>query len=163
MPHNKKWTKEDVLTLTTLRKKKVGFKYIAKVLERSEHSCRHKDWRLKNPDYWKDIEASKRKRKEEKKNSMVIHNLQLENESLNQLWEEAKQSVLDLHKQSENRLTRIKELEKLLSDLGRQNEERELRIQKLDEKLSNSYHQLKAAQDFVEAIQLNMNQYYNQA
>jgi hypothetical protein len=140
MSNNTKWTKEDVHTLTTLRSKKVGFKYIAKVLGRSESSCRHKEWRLKNPEYWRDIEASKNKRKQAKTDAYRIQNLVRENETLHQLWGESKQSVIAL---------------------GKQNEQRELRIQELERKLSHSYDQLNRAQGVMEAIQLNMNQYFN--
>lgn len=51
MQQASKWTKEEVRTLNTLRSKKVGFKYIAKVLDRTEMACRSKAYFLDHPDY----------------------------------------------------------------------------------------------------------------
>jgi uncharacterized coiled-coil DUF342 family protein len=60
MQQASKWTKEEVRTLNTLRSKKVGFKYIAKVLDRTEMSCRSKAYFLDNPDYEKKHRSKKR-------------------------------------------------------------------------------------------------------
>ena len=54
------WTKEEVRTLNTLRSKKVGFKYIAKVLDRTESACRCKAYFLDHPDYAKKHRSKKR-------------------------------------------------------------------------------------------------------
>ena len=60
MQQANKWTKEEVRTLNTLRSKKVGFKYIAKVLDRTEMSCRSKAYFLDHPDYEKNHRRKKR-------------------------------------------------------------------------------------------------------
>lgn len=60
MQQASKWTKEEVRTLNTLRSKKVGFKYIAKVLDRTEMSCRSKAYFLDHPDYEKNHRNKKR-------------------------------------------------------------------------------------------------------
>jgi len=60
MQQASKWTKEEVRTLNTLRSKKVGFKYIAKVLDRTEMSCRSKAYFLDHPDYEKNHRKKKR-------------------------------------------------------------------------------------------------------
>lgn len=60
MQQANKWTKEEVRTLNTLRSKKVGFKYIAKVLERTEMACRSKAYFLDHPDYEKNHRRKKR-------------------------------------------------------------------------------------------------------
>ena len=60
MQQANKWTKEEVQTLNTLRSKKVGFKYIAKVLDRTEMSCRSKAYFLDHPDYEKNHRRKKR-------------------------------------------------------------------------------------------------------
>jgi len=53
------WTKDDVLVLNTLRKKKVTFKHIGKVLNRTETACRSKAFFLDHPEYFKNRKRKK--------------------------------------------------------------------------------------------------------
>ena len=70
------WTKDDVLVLNTLRKKKVTFKHIGKVLNRTETACRSKAFFLDHPEYFKNRKrkkASKIDLKKQPSQSRLLH------------------------------------------------------------------------------------------
>lgn len=73
MQQASKWTKEEVRTLNTLRKKKVGFKHIAKVLDRTESACRCKAYFLNHPDYWKKKSTTSKSKAKELENEVKVY------------------------------------------------------------------------------------------
>ncbi len=121
MSNNKKWTQEEVQTLTSLRKKKVQFNHIAMVLGRSSMACQQKAWSLANPEY-----------------------IKLKNKRKNTTPVPSTEQYIELYKRWESSAKEWK-----------------ARFEECKMELEEYKAELKHAQECMQAIHLNMNQFYN--
>ena len=129
MQHAKQWTKEEVQTLNSLRKKKVKITYISKILDRTPAACYSKMWQLTHPDY-----QPKSKKQPPTPNHMgVIRKLEQE-------LVHAKNVAIQLNRHWEDSKEELKECRMELDECKAE---------------------LKHAQECMQAIHLNMNQFYN--
>ena len=134
MSHQKKWTKEDVQTLKNLRKKKVEMTYIAKVLGRTPAACYSKAWQLIHPDYT-------RKPKQPTPNYPAVIR------TLEQELTHAKNVAINVGEKWAKCKIELTECE--------------VELKECKMELQEYKAELKHAQECMQAIHLNMNQFYN--
>lgn len=138
MQNKKTWSKEDIQTLNTLRKKKVGFKYIAKVLDRTPQSCYAKAHYIDNPE--------KRRNRKRKKASQI------------NLTKQPSQSRL-LHGEVRKLQNEIKVYQGKVRDLIKEKNDYILKMQVAQKSASEFSRRHSEAEAVIKAFQINIRNY----